>query len=237
MELEAYSAAAGEAPKQRSVSGVYGMNYNLMRLEQAGNTIEGCYDFHNGTLSGTTDGRVIRFQWIEDNPRTGTAVMVLSADGTFLNGLYYEKGAYRGLWYGAKVIDERQPRCTLQKDTIGTSLDAVGRAIVYGIYFDFDSTTLRPESTQTLEQILKAVQRRPSFKLTIEGHTDSQGAEDYNLKLSQQRAQTVVDWLVQKEVKAARLKAKGYGESRPEADNHKPDGRALNRRVEIAVVK
>lgn len=237
MELEAYGEAVGSAPQQRSISGVYDTNYHLMRLEQDGSTIEGCYDWENGTLSGTTDGRVIRFQWIEGSVQTGTAVMVLTADGTFLNGLWYEGGAYRGLWYGTKVTDGRQPRCTLQKDAIGSSLDTVGRAIVYGIYFDFDSATLKPESTETLEQILTAVQSRPSLKLMIEGHTDSQGSDEYNQKLSQQRAQAVVDWLVQKGVVGARLEAKGYGESRPVADNSKPDGRALNRRVEIAVVK
>jgi outer membrane protein OmpA-like peptidoglycan-associated protein len=237
MELEAYGEPVGTAPQQRPVSGVYDTNYNLLRLEQDGSTIEGCYDWDNGTLSGTTDGRVIKFQWIEDGPETGTAVMVLTADGSFLNGLWYENGTYRGIWYGTKVTDGRQPQCVTQKDAIGSSLDAVGRAIVYGIYFDFDSATLQPESTETLEQILKAVQSRPSLKLTIEGHTDSQGSDEYNLKLSQQRAQAVVDRLVQKGVEAQRLEAKGYGESRPVADNSRPDGRALNRRVEIAVVK
>jgi outer membrane protein OmpA-like peptidoglycan-associated protein len=237
MELEAYGETVGAAPEQRSVSGFYDTNYNLLRLEQYGSTIEGCYDWDNGTLSGTTDGRVIRFQWIEDGPETGAAVMVLTADGNFLNGLWYEEGTYRGLWYGTKVTDGRQPQCVIQKDAVGRSLDTVGRAIVYGIYFDFDSATLKTESTETLEQILKAVQSRPSLKLTIEGHTDSQGSDEYNLKLSQQRAQAVVDWLVQKGVAASRLNAKGYGESRPVADNNRPDGRALNRRVEIAAVK
>jgi len=237
MELEAYGEAIGAALQQRPISDVYDTNYQLLRLEQYGNTIEGCYDWDNGTLSGTTDGRVIRFQWIEDGPSIGTAVMVLTADGNFLNGLWYEGGAYRGLWYGTRVTDGRQTLCVTQKDAIGSSLDAVGRAIIYGIYFDFDSATFKPESFETLERILKAVQSRPTRKLTIEGHTDSQGSDKYNLKLSQQRAQAVVDWLVQKGVEASRLKAKGYGESRPVADNNKPDGRELNRRVEIAVVK
>ena len=237
MELEAYGEPVGAPPQPMPIRGVYDTNYNLLRLEQDGTTIEGCYDWDNGTLSGTTDGRVIRFQWIEDGPQIGTAIMVLTADGSFLNGLWYEGGGYRGLWYGTKVTDGRQPQCVTQKDAVGRSLDTVGRAIVYGIYFDFDSATLKPESTETLEQILQAVQSRPALKLTIEGHTDSQGSDEYNLKLSQQRAQAVVDWLVQKGVEASRLEAKGYGESRPEADNSRPDGRALKRRVEIAVAK
>lgn len=88
-----------------------------------------------------------------------------------------------------------------------------------------------------MEQILKAVTSRPTMKLRIEGHTDDQGSDAYNMKLSQQRAQAVVDWLVGKGVEVSRLEAKGYGESRPVADNGRPDGRALNRRVEITVVK
>jgi outer membrane protein OmpA-like peptidoglycan-associated protein len=239
MELEAYGDQAEEAPDQRPIAGVYDTNYNLLRLEQSGNNIAGCYDWDNGTLSGTTDGRVIRFQWTEDGPQIGTAVMVLTSDGRFLNGLWYEHGKYRGLWFGKRVTDARKPNCKLQteKDRIGQSLDTVGRVILYGIYFDFDSATLRPESTETLKQVLAAVKSRAPSKFTIQGHTDSQGSDEYNLKLSRQRAQAVANWLVANGADPNQLAAEGHGESRPVADNSKPDGRALNRRVEIVVKK
>jgi outer membrane protein OmpA-like peptidoglycan-associated protein len=165
--------------------------------------------------------------------------MVLNSDGTFLNGLWYEKGSYRGLWYGSRVTDGRSPRCQLVevKDSIGKSLDSTGRAILYGIYFEVDSAMLKPESTETLQQVLAVLKSKPSLNLVIEGHTDSQGSDKYNVELSQKRAQAVIDWLVKNGIDVNRLIAKGYGESKPVADNSRPDGRALNRRVEISVDK
>ncbi|MBW1641215.1 MAG: OmpA family protein [Deltaproteobacteria bacterium] len=122
-------------------------------------------------------------------------------------------------------------------DTLGESLDNTGRAILYGIYFEIDSATLKPESTETLHQVFKTIKTKPSLKLTIEGHTDAQGSDQHNQTLSQERAQSVLDWLIKNGIDPARLSAKGYGESRPVADNSRPDGRALNRRVEVSVPK
>ena len=239
MELEAYGDPFGELPVQKTIAGVYDTNYNLLRFEQSGSKIEGCYDWDNGRLSGTTDGRVIRFQWTEIGPQIGTAIMVLTSDGQFLNGMWYEHGSYRGLWFGKRVTDGRKTKCKpkVEMDSIGQSLDTVGRVILYGIYFDYDSANLRPESTETLQQVLSAIKSRAPSKLIIEGHTDSRGRDEYNLKLSRQRARAVTKWIIAHGIDANQLKAKGYGESRPVADNSRPDGRALNRRVEIAVEK
>jgi outer membrane protein OmpA-like peptidoglycan-associated protein len=222
---------------QAPVNGVYKTNFNLMWLQQSGTDVEGCYDWDNGTLTGSTDGRVVRFQWVEDGPQIGTAVMVLTADGSVLNGLWYEQGAYRGLWFGNRVSNAEVPACRtrIKDDSIGHSLDTMGRAILYGIYFDYDSATLKPSSMNTLQQVLSALSARPEMKLVIEGHTDSQGSDNYNLDLSKRRAESVKTWLTDKGIAENRLEARGYGESRPVADNRQPDGRALNRRVEIAV--
>ena len=244
MELEAYGILSGAAVTPQPIKGVYDTNYNLMRLLQSGTSIEGCYDWDNGTLSGTTDGRVIRFQWVEDGPQVGTAMMVLTSDGSFLNGLWYENGLYKGLWYGTRVTDGRAPKCGqgIAKSpdgggAIGQSLDKVGRAIIYGIYFDYDASTIKPASRETLLKVLEAIKARPDLKLVIEGHTDADGSDTYNQALSEKRAGSVVEWLVANGIAPGQLTAKGYGESRPVADNSKPDGRALNRRVEIAIDK
>ncbi len=244
MELEAYGTPSGAAVAPEPVKGVYDTNYNLMWLRQTGTSIEGCYDWDNGTLNGTTDGRVIRFQWVEDGPQIGTAMMVLTSDGGSLNGLWYENGRYQGLWYGTKVTDGRAPECRQESmddsgegGAIGQSLDKVGRAIIYGIYFDFDAATIKPDSRETLLKVLEAIKVRPEMKLVIEGHTDADGSDAYNKTLSDMRAASVVEWLVTNGIAAEQLTAKGYGESQPVADNSKPDGRALNRRVEIATDK
>lgn len=242
MELEAYGEPLGAAVSPKQIKGVYDTNYNLMWLQQSGSRIEGCYDWDNGRLTGTTDGRVIRFQWTEDGPQIGSAVMVLTSDGNYLNGLWYENGRYQGLWYGTRVTDSRMPKCqealeSDTKDAIGKSLDEVGRAILYGIYFDYDKATIRPDSEETLKRVLKAIKARPNVKLVIEGHTDAEGSDAYNQTLSDKRARSVMNWLVSHGVAKVQLSAKGFGESRPVADNSKPDGRALNRRVEIALDK
>ncbi|RMG61631.1 MAG: OmpA family protein [Calditrichaeota bacterium] len=189
-------------------------------------------------VSGSTDGRAIRFQWREGNDFTGTAIMVLSADGCFLNGLWYEKGQLMGTWFGSRVTDGSEPhRAKTAEYSLGKKLEKTGRAILYGIYFDSNSARLKPESTETLEEVYNLLRSRPELRLRIEGHTDATNTEAYNLALSRQRAQAVVQWLVERGIDAGRLEAQGFGESRPVADNSTPQGRKLNRRVEIVVVQ
>jgi OmpA-OmpF porin, OOP family len=112
-----------------------------------------------------------------------------------------------------------------------------GTVAVYGIHFDTASATLRPESATSLQTILRLVQSMPDSRWIIAGHTDNQGGADYNLKLSLARANSVVAWLVKHGVAANRLTAKGYGLTRPVADNATENGRALNRRVEVSIVR
>lgn len=108
------------------------------------------------------------------------------------------------------------------------------RVAVYGIYFDFAKATLKPESTPVLDEIASALQTNPDWNLIIEGHTDNVGGADYNLDLSNRRAQAVRDALVTRyHIDGARLSTVGYGFTRPKASNDTPEGRALNRRVEL----
>ncbi len=117
---------------------------------------------------------------------------------------------------------------------IAKSLANAKRVAVYGIYFDFASATLKPESAPVLKEIADALKANPSWKLTIEGHTDDVGGQDYNLDLSKRRAQAVKAALVQTyHIAASRLTTVGYGYSRPKASNDTAEGRALNRRVEL----
>ncbi len=106
-----------------------------------------------------------------------------------------------------------------------------------GIYFDVNKTTIKPESRPALEDAAKILKENPSIRVEIQGHTDSQGSDEYNLKLSDGRAWAVVNFLVQNlGIEQGRLTAKGYGESRPVADNSTAEGRALNRRVEFVIL-
>ena len=105
------------------------------------------------------------------------------------------------------------------------------------IFFEFAKATLKPESFPELDRTVKFLEENKTLELEIAGHTDNVGSDATNLKLSQARAQSVVDYLVLHGVPASRLIAKGYGESRPVAFNNTEEGRAMNRRVEFKVLK
>ncbi len=113
-------------------------------------------------------------------------------------------------------------------------LDAGGKIVTHGILFDSGSAVIKAESYKTLSQISDLLREDASLKLSIEGHTDSDGADDANMALSQQRAEAVKAYLVSGlQVGAERLQAKGLGESKPIDTNNTPEGKANNRRVEL----
>ncbi len=110
------------------------------------------------------------------------------------------------------------------------------RVVLPGLYFDFGSAVLRPESTAQLPGIVALIRDAPDGPLVIEGHTDAVGADAANLALSKARAEALRAALVGLEPSlAARLSSQGFGESRPQADNATLEGRARNRRVELAL--
>ena len=113
-------------------------------------------------------------------------------------------------------------------------LKATGRVDLYGIYFDVDKAVLKPESNAVLGEIVKALKEDVSLKLQIGGHTDNSGSEAHNLTLSEGRAGAVVAALITQGVETGRLTAKGHGASQPVATNDTEEGRAKNRRVELA---
>lgn len=113
-------------------------------------------------------------------------------------------------------------------------LERDGRVATQGILFATNSDRIRPESTPTLEDIATILREHPSLRLAIEGHTDADGADDYNQQLSERRAAAVKSWLVEDAgIDAGRLQTAGFGESRPAADNASPEGKQQNRRVEL----
>lgn len=133
-----------------------------------------------------------------------------------------------------EVVLELAP---LGKDSasLAGQLERDGEANLYGLYFDTAKATLKPESEATLQQVLGVLNADPKLRLVVAGHTDSEGEDAYNQRLSEQRAEAVMQWLTGKGVDAARLSSEGLGESRPVADNGSDAGRALNRRVQLRV--
>lgn len=115
---------------------------------------------------------------------------------------------------------------------------AVGSKIVLkNIFFDFSKATLRPESTNELQRLVKLLNDVPTMKIEISGHTDSKGSAEYNQSLSDNRSKAVVDYLIKAGISADRLTAKGYGKDQPIATNDTEEGRQLNRRTEFKILK
>ena len=105
------------------------------------------------------------------------------------------------------------------------------------IYFDFNKYDLKPESFTELERVFKFLSENPSLSIEISAYTDAIGSDEYNLTLSQRRAESVVSYLIDKGIAEKRLIAKGYGKSNPVASNDTEEGRAQNRRVEMKILK
>lgn len=105
------------------------------------------------------------------------------------------------------------------------------------IFFDFDKTTLRPESFPELDKVAELLEQNPRLFIEIGGHTDDKGSDAYNEQLSQGRAEAVREYLTGKWIEAERITAKGYGESKPEVLNDSEENRQINRRVEFTILK
>ena len=113
-------------------------------------------------------------------------------------------------------------------------LDETGKIVTHGILFDVNSAKIKGESYKTLKDIGQLLQDDPELRLSIEGHTDSDGSDEHNMTLSQNRADSVRDYLVVTySIDASRLEAKGWGESKPIGANDTAEGKANNRRVEL----
>lgn len=113
------------------------------------------------------------------------------------------------------------------------ALDTLGTYDVYGLLFDFDKSQLRPETAQLVREIAVMLQQNAGWTILIAGHTDSTGGAEHNMRLSRQRAESVVQALISNGVAANRLQSVGHGMSKPKADNATLAGRAINRRVEF----
>jgi len=139
---------------------------------------------------------------------------------------------------GDGVLNERD-KCPNTRPGAVVDLDGCEVEAVIeleGVHFDFDKATLKPEAKVVLNEAAALLAKHERVVVEVAGHTDSMGSESYNQGLSERRANAVRDYLASKGVKASRLTAKGYGESRPVASNDTKEGRAENRRVELIVL-
>jgi outer membrane protein OmpA-like peptidoglycan-associated protein len=127
----------------------------------------------------------------------------------------------------------------LRNDLEGATVTRVGEGIRItfdsGLLFAVDESELNPNSRKNLDELAATLNKYDDTEILVEGHTDSDGAEEYNHALSVRRAQSVSGYLVGRGVSSSRLNTMGYGESQPVADNASAAGKSQNRRVEIAI--
>jgi outer membrane protein OmpA-like peptidoglycan-associated protein len=133
------------------------------------------------------------------------------------------------------IADPPEPELTIQQeiDLLQAELDSLQDEIRETVVFGSDSNTLSDPATATLDKVIEAMNRYPGPAVETGGHTDSAGADEYNLDLSQRRADEVVAYIESGGIEAGRLRSVGFGETQPLADNATDEGRLQNRRVEF----
>lgn len=134
--------------------------------------------------------------------------------------------------YDLTIIEKGEVEQEITVNAILKELNETGKAILY-INFDSGKSTIKSESMPIVEQIIEMMKQAKDIKLSVEGHTDSDGSNESNQKLSEARAKVVVEAIVKDGIDAARLSSAGYGEEKPIADNSTEEGKAKNRRVEL----
>lgn len=222
------------APKNRSVLEVF-RNYEAAMLaagaeviytcnqkrkecveRYAGPTLQKLSDIHS---ISNLDGRYLLAQIQQEQQIAYVAIAVGPASSTI---------------HVIEVRDMETGKVTLDASALGKGLDNQGYVVVEGIFFDTDKDTLKEQSTEALQQVAALLKERSDLTLYVVGHTDNQGALNYNLGLSQRRAAAVVRHLVEQYAIAAdRLSGHGVGPLAPATSNANEVGRAKNRRVVI----
>ncbi|MGQ9864384.1 MAG: FG-GAP-like repeat-containing protein [Bacteroidia bacterium] len=169
---------------------------------------------------------------IQADPK-GKYRVCLSGPKALLEVIHKGYFPYRDSVFFSSSNEQGQTRA---RDLYLNPVEAEKAIVLKNIYFDYDKATLRPESMEELDRVVRFLRENPSLNVEIGGHTDSDGSDEYNLRLSQARAQAVVDYLVSRGLSPDKLRAKGYGESRPVVPNTTPENKQLNRRTELKII-
>lgn len=227
-------------PAEMSDSGSFSDIY----LKQSGTFLIGCeeqgdQDYFNGGIDGNVAQLV--WQFMPEEPSVNVLTS-FAEDGKLMFVTKLNSDGYADSFNAFQKVKDTPGNCSNingfntqgASDTkLKESLEKDGRAVVYGINFDFNSDKLRAESKTVLDQIVKILNDNPDWKMTIEGHTDNVGGETFNKGLSDKRSASVKNYLTSAGITIERLESAGFGFSKPIASNETEIGRARNRRVEL----
>jgi len=212
-------------------------------------TVSGCATkAQTGAAVGTGVGAAVGAGLGQAIGRSTSATLIGAAAGAVAGGL---TGAAIGNYMdkqeqdmrkalsdveAASVQRERQVLEEAERGRVQGDLDVLTVTFKSDFMFDVNSSTILPGAFDELNRVAKVLNQYPQTTITVAGHTDSTGSEEYNLRLSQRRAEAVKSALVGMGVNAARMTTIGYGKSKPIASNATEAGRQQNRRVEIRIV-
>lgn len=183
-----------------------------------------------GAVIGTAGGAVIGGV-IGNNTGDGNTAL-----GSIIGGVV---GGAAGAIIGNRM-DEQAKK--IENEIPGAEVERVGEGINVtfdensGVYFDTEKYAINAKSQETLNKLVGIFKEYPQTNVLVEGHTDNTGSDSYNLTLSKNRAQAVTGYLVDNGIEKGRFTTKWYGETQPKYDNSTAEGRAKNRRVELAIV-
>lgn len=183
-----------------------------------------------GTVIGASGGAVVGGVIGNQTGEGNTAL------GAIIGGVV---GGAAGAYIGNRMDKQAQ---RIEEEIPGAEVERVGEGInvtfdeTSGVYFDTNKYDITGASRESLTKLSNIFQEYPNTNILVEGHTDSTGSDAYNFTLSQQRAQAVTNFLVNQGISKERIDTKWYGETQPKYDNSTVEGRAKNRRVELAIV-
>ncbi|NAY90898.1 OmpA family protein [Muricauda sp. JGD-17] len=194
------------------------------------NAVKNANNTQKGAVIGATGGAVIGGV-IGNNVGKGNTAL-----GAIIGAVV---GGAAGGYIGNRM-DRQAER--IEEEIPGAEVKRVGEGINVtfnedaGVYFDTNKSDVKGTSATTLDKLVGIFKEYPKSNILVEGHTDSAGSEEYNWKLSQQRAESVTNYLISKGISSGRFTTKWYGETQPRESNETAAGKAKNRRVELAIV-
>jgi outer membrane protein OmpA-like peptidoglycan-associated protein len=221
VQFLAYQLKEGTTPP----SGLQIMRNLENAAKKAGGTIEGQWP---GWCKANYDD--------ERMPRMGNTCTSYALTMRFVKGgketWVFLQASEREGSYQMTISEREAMKQDVAVNEIADQLNKDGFVALY-VNFDTGKATIRPDSAKTLDDAAAALKTVPAMRIEVGGHTDNVGTPEANQKLSQERAQAVMAALVQRGIKADRMTAKGYGQTKPIADNRTEEGRGKNRRVEL----
>ncbi len=202
----------------------------VLSLVVSCNAVKNANNKQKGAVIGASGGAVIGGV-IGNNVGKGNTAL-----GAIIGAVV---GGAAGGYIGNRM-DKQAER--IEEEIPGAEVTRVGEGINVtftedaGVYFDTSRSDVKGTSATTLDKLAGIFQEYPNSNVLVEGHTDSAGSDEYNWKLSQQRAESVTNYLVSKGISANRFSTKWYGETQPKESNETAAGKAKNRRVELAII-